>query len=61
MGQKDLVRGQVLALYKENYRGFGPTLASEEMAEREGIGVKVETLRQTLKTRKEIQYGIRAR
>jgi len=44
MGQKDLVRGQVLALYKENYREFGPTLASEEMAEREGIGVRVETL-----------------
>ena len=61
MGQKELVRGKMLALYKENYRGFGPTLASEEMAEREGIGVKVETLRQTLKTRKEIQYEIRAR
>ena len=47
-GADQELRSQVLALYKEKYRGFGPTLASEEMAEREGIDVKVETLRQWL-------------
>lgn len=47
-GTDQELRSQVLALYKENYQGFGPTLASEEMAEREDIDVKVETLRQWL-------------
>jgi len=40
---------EVLALYQDIYGGFGPTLASEKLAEREGITVHPETLRLWLK------------
>jgi hypothetical protein len=36
----------VLALVRENYPDFGPTLAVEKLAERHGLAVGVETLRQ---------------
>jgi len=39
---------RVLALYRARYRDFGPTLASEKMAEREGVAVHRETLRRWL-------------
>jgi hypothetical protein len=39
---------RVLALYRERYSDFGPTLASEKMAEREGVVVHHETLRRWL-------------
>ncbi len=41
-------RQRVLELYQENYRDFGPTLAAEKMAEREGVEVNHETLRRWL-------------
>ena len=41
----DARREVALALYRERYRGFGPTLAAEQMAEREGLVVDHETLR----------------
>jgi hypothetical protein len=37
---------EVLALIKANYPDFGPTLAREKLAERHGIHLGVETLRQ---------------
>lgn len=39
---------QVLEAYQEAYQGFGPTLASEKLAEREGIVIRVESLRRLL-------------
>lgn len=36
----------VLALVREHYGDFGPTLAAEKLAERHGLKVGVETLRQ---------------
>jgi len=39
-------RGTVLALIRERYRDFGPTLAAEKLVERHGLRVGVETLRQ---------------
>jgi molybdenum-dependent DNA-binding transcriptional regulator ModE len=44
----DTRRGRALELYREHYRGFGPTLAAEQMGEREGLGVDHETLRRWL-------------
>ena len=38
----------ILDLLLTKYQGFGPTLASEKLAEREGIQVSKETLRQIL-------------
>lgn len=38
-------RERVLALYREKYHDFGPTLASEKMQERDGVVVHHETLR----------------
>jgi len=38
-------KARVLKLYREQYKDFGPTLASEKMAERQGIVVNRETLR----------------
>jgi len=42
------VKDQVLALYRQNYEGFGPTLAQEKLLERDGINVSDETLRKWL-------------
>ena len=39
------VRATVIKLYREKYTGFGPTLASEKLAELEGIQLSDETLR----------------
>jgi transposase len=39
------IKDQVLALYQQNYEGFGPTLAQEKLLERDGICISDETLR----------------
>lgn len=39
------VRDYVLELVRQNYRDFGPTLASEALLERHGVEVSRETLR----------------
>lgn len=42
---KEEIRHKVIALYRKTYEGFGPTLASEKMLEREKLKVCDETLR----------------
>lgn len=42
----DAFRDQVVALVREHYSDFGPTLAKEYLAERHGITLACETLRQ---------------
>jgi hypothetical protein len=42
----EIFRRTVLALVREHYPDFGPTLAVEKLAERHGLRVGVETLRQ---------------
>lgn len=42
------VRRDAIKAYKENYMGFGPTLTSEKLQEREGIKVSKETTRKWL-------------
>lgn len=44
----DAFRDQVVSLVREQYSGFGPTLAREYLAERHGIRVSCETLRQMM-------------
>lgn len=44
-GRSDARRACALGLYREHYQGFGPTLAAEQMALREGLVVNHETLR----------------
>ena len=39
------LRDKVIELYRKQYADFGPTLASEKLLERDGIGVNDETLR----------------
>jgi len=39
------VKDEVLALYRQHYAGFGPTLAQEKLLERDGIRISDETLR----------------
>ena len=39
------MRDKVIKLYRRDYEDFGPTLASEKLLERDGIGVSDETLR----------------
>jgi hypothetical protein len=39
------IRRKVIQLYKRSYWDFGPTLASEKLQERDGIGLSDETLR----------------
>ena len=41
-------RSTVLALVREHYADFGPTLAAEKLAERHGLRIGIETLRQWL-------------
>jgi transposase len=41
----DKIRERVIQLYRTQYKGFGPTLASEKLQERDGIGISDETLR----------------
>ena len=40
--------GEIQRLIKKRYRGFGPTLSSEKLREREGIEVSREKLRQLM-------------
>lgn len=42
------IKSKVIDLYRERYRGFGPTLASEKLEELDGIRVNDETLRKWL-------------
>ncbi len=42
------IRDKVIQLYRKHYGDFGPTLASEKLLERDGIGVNDETLRMWL-------------
>src|SRR5579862_7724145 len=42
------VKRRALALYRAKYAGFGPTLASEKLAEDDGVAVAVRTLREWL-------------
>ncbi len=42
------IRDRVIKLYRTQYQDFGPTLASEKLLEREGIGINDETLRRWL-------------
>jgi transposase len=39
------IKEKVINLYRSQYRDFGPTLASEKLLERNGIGINDETLR----------------
>jgi hypothetical protein len=41
----DKIRDKVIQLYRKQYQDFGPTLASEKLLERNGIGISDETLR----------------
>ena len=41
----DQMRERVIQLYRTQYKGFGPTLATEKLLERDGIGISDETLR----------------
>jgi len=42
------IRDRVIRLYRAQYKGFGPTLASEKLLERDRIGISDETLRRWL-------------
>lgn len=42
---KPKIREGILGLYRKRYEGFGPLLATEKMAERDGVKVNDETLR----------------
>ena len=44
----EAVRRSALDLYRAKYVGFGPTLAAEKLAEADGVGVAVRTLREWL-------------
>lgn len=39
------IKEKIIKLYRSQYRDFGPTLASEKLLERNGIGINDETLR----------------
>jgi transposase len=39
------LKDKVLKLYRASYKGFGPTLASEKLSERDGVRISDETLR----------------
>jgi transposase len=41
----DQLKDKVLKLYRTTYKGFGPTLASEKLSERDGVRISDETLR----------------
>jgi len=41
----DQLRDKVIKLYRKTYKGFGPTLASEKLLERDGVSISDETLR----------------
>ena len=41
----DQLKDKVIKLYRGSYKGFGPTLASEKLLERDGVSISDETLR----------------
>jgi transposase len=41
----DQLKDKVIKLYRTSYKGFGPTLASEKLLERDGVSISDETLR----------------
>jgi len=41
----DRLKDKVIKLYRESYKDFGPTLASEKLLERDGVSISDETLR----------------
>jgi hypothetical protein len=41
----ETVKRKIIGIYRREYEGFGPTLASEKMEEREGLKINDETLR----------------
>jgi transposase len=41
----DQLKDKVIKLYGKSYKGFGPTLASEKLLERDGVRISAETLR----------------
>jgi transposase len=41
----DQFKDKVIKLYRASYKGFGPTLASEKLLERDGVRISDETLR----------------
>jgi hypothetical protein len=55
------LREQILAVYRERYEGFGPTLAAEKLLEYEAIVIKRETLRRWLIADKQWQTGVAER
>jgi len=44
----DQLKDKVIKLYRTIYKGFGPTLASEKLLERDGVSISDETLRNWL-------------
>ena len=42
---KESLRRRVIGLYREHYKGFGPTLAAEKLLERHALTLSDETLR----------------
>ncbi len=42
------IRDKVIQFYRRQYKDFGPTLATEKLLERNGIGISDETLRKWL-------------
>ncbi|HUL29431.1 MAG TPA: ISNCY family transposase [Thermodesulfobacteriota bacterium] len=44
----DRLKDRVIKLYQTIYKGFGPTLASEKLLERDGVSISDETLRNWL-------------
>lgn len=54
-------KAQVLKLYEKRYGDFGPTLAVEKLAEREGIMLSAETLRRWLRERGSDHFARRKR
>ncbi|WP_198384828.1 hypothetical protein [Roseomonas sp. KE2513] len=49
------LRQQALALLREHYPGYGPTLASEALLERHGLRVPRETLRHPLQVEEQFK------
>jgi transposase len=57
----DKVKTTVLTLYEQRYGDFGPTLATEKLAERHGITLSDETLRRWLRERGVVHFTRRKR
>jgi transposase len=60
-GHAPTLKARVLALYAQHYEDFGPTLAAEKLAERQGITLSDETLRLWLRGAGLDHFGRRAR